>query len=269
MWRIIGASVMGTTHEDADLGCQDASGWRADENLTCLAVADGAGSRSRSGQGAALAVEQGILLAGRYVGRGDPATWLPPVFEGVRQQIVELAATQAHEADDYATTIAVAVVAGNLVCVGQIGDSIAILGHDGRYETLAPEPAAEYVNETTFITDRHALGRARYTVRPADEVDAIFLSTDGLRFKILADLGTATPFVPFFEDVEAYLQSHEPSTDALRQFLSGLDDQSGDDKTLVAAVRVSSPSDLDPAREGPQKGLPARQHGLGTGGGLA
>jgi hypothetical protein len=260
---------MGTSHEDADISCQDASGWRADENLTCLAVADGAGSRPRSRQGATLAVDQGIFLAGKYAGRDDPATWLPLVFEDVRQQIIALAAVQEHEAGDYATTVAVAVVSGDLVCVGQVGDSIVVFGHDGQYETVAPEPAAEYVNETTFITDYGALDRARYTVRPVDEVDAIFLSTDGLRFKILADLSAATPFVPFFEDVEAYLQSSEPSTDALCQFLGGLDDQSGDDKTLVAAVRVSSPPGLDAGMEGPTTTLAMRQQWLSIDGGLA
>ena len=134
---------------------------------------------------------------------------------------------------------------------------------------MVPEQAAEYVNETTFITDHRALDRARYTVRPSKEVDAIFLPTDGLRFKILADLGTSTPFVPFFEDVEAYLQSREPRTDALRQFLSGLDDQSGDDKTLVAAVRMNSPRGLDTGTEGPATEPDERQRQLSAEEGLA
>ncbi len=279
MWKIIGASVTGTTHEAAGTGCQDASDWRANHDLTCLAVADGAGSRPRCGQGAALAVEQGILLAEGYARRsdpGDPATWLPQVFEDVRRRIIALAAAEGNQSGDYATTVALAVVTGDVVCVGQVGDSIAVLGCGGRYETVTPEPTAEYVNETTFITDDHALDRARFTVRPADEVNAIFLSTDGLRFKILADLAAATPFTPFFEDMEAYLQSPAPSTDALREFLAGLDDQSGDDKTLVAAVRISSPSGhggpasetLAAGAQEPVAGLAEQQHRFSAGGGF-
>ena len=47
---------------------------------------------------------------------------------------------------------------------------------------------------------------------------------------------TATA-VPFFEDLAAFARSPLASDDAVRAFLAGLDDQSGDDKTLVAAVR--------------------------------
>lgn len=143
MWKIIGASVTGTTHEAAGTGCQDASDWRANHDLTCLAVADGAGSRPRCGQGAALAVEQGILLAEGYARRsdpGDPATWLPQVFEDVRRRIIALAAAEGNQSGDYATTVALAVVTGDVVCVGQVGDSIAVLGCGGRYETVTPEP---------------------------------------------------------------------------------------------------------------------------------
>jgi hypothetical protein len=90
------------------------------------------------------------------------------------------------------------------------------------------------VNETAFLTGPDALGELRIDVTPADTV---FLTTDGLRFKILDDLATAAPFAPFFEDLAAFARSPQASDDAVRAFLAGLDDQSGDDKTLVAAVR--------------------------------
>lgn len=45
MCRVIGASVTGRSHEAAGKDCEDASGQRAEPELTCLAVADGAGSR--------------------------------------------------------------------------------------------------------------------------------------------------------------------------------------------------------------------------------
>ncbi len=172
------------------------------------------------------------------------------VFTSVREQIGALAAEEGNDPGDYAATLAVAVMAGEVVCVGQVGDTIAVLGNQGRYETLAPASRTEYVNETSFITDDNVLAQPRITVRPTAEVDAVFLSTDGLRFKILADLAAATPYTPFFEDVQAYVRAHDADTDALRRFLTSLDDQSGDDKTLVAAVRgrpVPPPTDSEEA----------------------
>jgi hypothetical protein len=149
-----------------------------------------------------------------------------------------LASAEGKDPGAYASTLAVAVLAPESIAVAQVGDTIAVLGRDGRYETLAPEPPGEYVNETAFLTGPGPLAEARIAVRPADGVDGVYLATDGLRFKILADLAASTPFTPFFDDLTAYARSPAASDDALSRFLSGLDDQSGDDKTLVAAVRA-------------------------------
>ena len=85
----------------------------------------------------------------------------------------------------------------------------------------------------------------------------MFLSTDGMRFQILADLVGATPFTPFFADAEVYTRSPSADADADGRFLAALDDQSGDDKTLLVAVRAPAPE--APARLGT---LPPYPHGV-------
>jgi hypothetical protein len=240
MWKVIGASVTGASHNARAIPCQDASGWQVNNDVTCLAVADGAGSRARSDQGARLAVEKALFLANAFARGpepGDPTAMMRHLFADVHSQLGELAAAEGNSIGDYAATMAVAVMAGDIVCVGQVGDTIAVVGHQGHYESLSPPPHHEYVNETAFITDDYALDQARIDVKPGRAVDAVFLSTDGLRLKILADLAAATPFTPFFEDMQAYICSPEANVDAVRRFLTRLDDQSGDDKTLVAAIR--------------------------------
>jgi serine/threonine protein phosphatase PrpC len=239
VWKVIGASVTGTSHLAVGTQCQDASDWRVQAGLTCLAVADGAGSRPRSGQGASLAVRHALQAAGELAGgAGDPASWLRLTFARARDQVNALAAADRRDAGDYATTLAVAVLTPEVIVIGQVGDTIAVTGSAGQYATLAPAPQGEYVNETTFITQPGALDELRVTITAAAGVDAVFLSTDGLRFKILDDLAVSTPFRPFFEDLTTYARSASATTDAVRRFLAGLDDQSGDDKTLLAAVRT-------------------------------
>jgi len=238
MWQVIGASVAGTAHQAAGRECEDACGWRAAPGLTCLAVADGAGSRPMSRHGAARAVESSLLACAEGSRDEDPAAWLRLIFAAAREQITARALADGKDAGDYATTLAVAVLTGAAVAVGQIGDTIAVAGRAGKYETLTPAPRAEYVNETAFLTGPDALDALRITVTPAAQADTLFLATDGLRFKILDDLATAAPFTPFFDDLAAFARSAQASDDAVRAFLAALDDQSGDDKTLVAAVRA-------------------------------
>jgi len=254
MWKVIGASVTGTKHRAAGQEGQDAADWRTQAGLTCLAVADGAGSRPRAGHGATLAVGRALRRAvcaadpgaadagaaepgAAEPAAGDPAAWLRLIFAEAREQITAQAAAHGHDPGDYATTLAVAILTRHEVSIGQIGDTIAVAGHQGRYETVAPERRGEYLNETTFLTEPGALAGLRIVTRPAAEVDTVFLATDGLRFKVL-ELPAGAAFRPFFEDLGAYARSPGASPDAVRRFLAGLDDQTGDDKTLVAAVRT-------------------------------
>ena len=243
MWKIIGASVTGASHEAAGTSCEDASSWRAGPTVTCLAIADGAGSRPLSGRGAALAVDRALLMARACAGRDepdDPHTWLQLIVKDVREQIAMLAAAEGREPGDFASTLGIAILTSTVACVGQIGDTIAVLGEAGQYRTVDPAPRTEYVNETSFVTDKSAAEQLRVTIEPVAGIDSVFLSTDGLRYKVLGNLMTAAPFPPFFEDLAAYTRSPEASVDQIRQFLASLDDQCGDDKTLVAAVRMAS-----------------------------
>ncbi|HEY3342098.1 MAG TPA: protein phosphatase 2C domain-containing protein, partial [Anaerolineae bacterium] len=57
-WRVVGASVMGTSHQEMGTPCQDAHAYRvASTGELIVAIADGAGSASRSAEGAALVVQ--------------------------------------------------------------------------------------------------------------------------------------------------------------------------------------------------------------------
>jgi hypothetical protein len=240
MWKIIGATVTGTSHRDAGTDCQDAAGWRSESGIACLAVADGAGSRPLSAAGSALAVERALLAAAECADPLGPLAWIRAAFDDAHEHIAALAASAGHAADDYATTLALAVITDTAVAVGQVGDSIAVVGGPDSYRAVDPEVKGEYVNETFFITQHDWLDHLRVTVMPAAAVSSIALSTDGLRYKILANPVTGIPFDPFFDDLVSYARGAEADSESVVRFLASLDDQTGDDKSLVTAVRVGS-----------------------------
>lgn len=242
MWKVIGASVPGNSHKENGTRCQDASGWRSHADVTCLAVADGAGSRPSSGAGSALAVERALLVAAKRADPLGPMAWVRAAFEDAREQIAGMAASAGHTPDEYATTLALAILTPDAITVGQVGDSIVVAETAGQYRTIDPDVKGEYVNETAFITGPDWLDHLRISVMPADATSMVALSTDGLRYKILSHPVTATPFGPFFADLVSYVRSPEASCEGIMQFLTGLDDQTGDDKTLLAAVRVDPPA---------------------------
>jgi hypothetical protein len=133
------------------------------------------------------------------------------------------------------------------VAVGQVGDAIAVIGGGGRYFTVNPEVKGEYVNETFFLTASDWTEHLRISVL-AGRADVVALSTDGLRYKI-SNTRTGAPFGPFFDSLVSYGQEAAASSDGIGKFLAGLEnDQTGDDKSLVAAIQVAG--DEDPAQDG-------------------
>ena len=108
-------------------------------------------------------------------------------------------------------------------------------------EAVAVAARHEHVNETVFLTSPGALAEHLETYRTdADAVDALALSTDGLRYQVLDDLADSRPFAPFFRAAWAYAAREDATPDAVTAFLDETPDQSGDDKTLVLAVRDRS-----------------------------
>ena len=74
MWNVVGGSATGKSHLRNGTECQDSHGWliRAD-GVVCLSVADGAGSRPRSGEGSQAAVEAVLDWASDLPGAPTPA----------------------------------------------------------------------------------------------------------------------------------------------------------------------------------------------------
>jgi hypothetical protein len=216
-WRLVGGSVTGSLHRRQGRGCDDAFGWHVDDALVVAVTADGAGSRPGTSAFGAFTAVQAVLTAAR----DDPA--VEHVFQAALAAVEDAADGLGVAPDLLATTLSVAVITAERIGIGQIGDGIAVRGAGEAVEAVAIGERAEHVNETVFLTSPGALtDHLRTFSTSAGAVDALALTTDGLRYQVLdARRGDATP-------------------DAITAFLEEVEDQSGDDKTLVLAVRDPS-----------------------------
>lgn len=247
-WHAIAVSVAGSGHRAHGLPCQDASDVAVLPDGTLVAaVADGAGSAPRSGEGARLAVGTAVHALWDALDRPVPRdvpTALADAFREARDVVAEVAAAAGHPARDYATTLLVAVATGDALHVAQTGDGMIVARDaEGRIHAATTPQNGEYANETFFVTMPGSDGpRYQATLPPAA---GLALTTDGL-LPIAVDLATMTPHAPFFAPLLAYAAA-DPDGAArgdLADFLAA-DRVAGrvdDDLTLVLAV----PRDPDP-----------------------
>jgi hypothetical protein len=133
-------------------------------------------------------------------------------------------------------------------------------------ESVGPPTRGEYINEATFLTSDDWEKDLRVNELSIDDVVAIALSTDGLEYKILQNVRLSDPYLPFFEDAFAWLLRDDVTTEAVTSFIDKLEDESGDDKTLLLARRLprvsgdvtghKAPSAAEPVEAGQQRSVP-------------
>ncbi|EMF54625.1 MULTISPECIES: PP2C family serine/threonine-protein phosphatase [Streptomyces] len=253
-WRIHGLSVEGYRHRRQGLPCQDACAATATTSVAVLAVADGAGSRPRSEEGARLAVRLATEHFGR---RAEAALEVPPgeaVHDLLRDSLHDVSKDfldrTGADAQDFATTLTVVVLAPGWIGHVTVGDGFVVVRagtEDGeRQFHLLPQAAAasEYSNETVFLTSPDA-ARWTHTECVADDgVDGVLLSTDGLAQAMLnrAADGAASPNTSFADAVFRSLDTaaeddRDPNLAALLRS-DRLTALNADDKTLLRAVRT-------------------------------
>lgn len=182
-------------------------------------------------------VAAAIDVSGQAAGAGQAPT-VEAIFTEARGRLERLARENDVDIKEFATTFAVVVITDDSFEVGQIGDSIVVLREPtGLLQALSPAEKFEYANETVFLTDSSWLSHVRGDRLATSNASGVALSTDGLRFKILDDLAAGLPYAPFFEDAFSWFDSTSATSEAVSRFIDRLDDQSGDDKTFVIAVR--------------------------------
>jgi hypothetical protein len=256
MWRVRGFSVQGYAHLTEGIPCQDAYRQAVVGSSAVLAVADGAGSRPRSAEGAAVLVTITVeVLTGMLKAPGDPPDGrllkkrLDQAYERIRGQFLRQATLLGGEgrAGDFAATLVAAVVTDGLLGIIQVGDGFVVVRTASRQGGMAyhllsrPEVSGQHSNETVFVTSA-AAETAEITCVADPGITGILLSTDGLMPAALAYEQGRPEGVneDFVHRVLGHLD-HDGSDPRpiLRTMISdGVVQLTGDDLTMVAAVRA-------------------------------
>ncbi len=248
MWRVLAKSVAGSSHRRVQAECQDSCFTHrisvGEDECLILACADGAGSASEGGLGAAMACRH-VCLRARDALSGDlrvadlDELQLLGWYKEVRDDLAEEAARRGIRPRELACTLLTAVLSPDAAVFAQVGDGVIVLGADGTYRVVTWPTSGEYANETTFITT-DAFEDAFECVRWQGPVREVALLTDGLQRLALsyADRSVHAPFfTPMFQ---ALLAAEAPDLlgPELERFLDSpaVNQRTDDDKTLVLAM---------------------------------
>ena len=251
MWRYVGASVKGISHQRSNTPCQDYSAVieLSSGSLLLLVCSDGAGSAIRSELGSEIACRTLVDEVTRFanLSGGIENVTRETATEWVQAIRVELD-IQAHAAGltarDLACTIIAALIGPDSAAFIQVGDGAAVtVSKDDTYKVVFWPEQGEYANTTIFVAAADALERLRVDICP-EAVKDVALFTDGLQHLALR-YESRTAHTPFFAPMFARLRSEEQwrsLVDPLKSFLGSeaVSKRTDDDCTLVLASRCDS-----------------------------
>ena len=256
-WRVIRASVQGTSHAKTGQPCQDSSsvGMGAPDGMLVAAVADGAGSAELSADGSRIAA----CTASRRAA-GLLCLHSHPLYEGVLKEILRESvhsARSALEAEaqrrnkyfrDFAATLMVAICAPEITGAAQIGDGAMVATgagmpenrERGDYTLFSAPQRGEYANTTNFITSDNWKDSLDITTRYGG-VWRLAMFTDGIQSIALSAAAGNAPHAPFFDPLFSWAEKQEDvyaAGDGLATFLSSprVTARADDDLTLLLAV---------------------------------
>ena len=251
-WRVVPASVSGSSHLRQGAECQDAS---SDTFLTdgspIVVVCDGAGSAGRAAEGSRLAADASTSFLRECLEKALPTDiegWertLTACLRHVRSVLVKTAEGQASPGgteglSEFATTLLIAVATRDWLVAAQVGDG-AIVSRDasGALSVLTVQGESEYVNETTFMTSTDFLKRAHLYVSQQTDVTGLAVLSDGLQLLALK-YSDNSAHAPFFVHMFAFAENPDAAQADLEEFLRSdkVCERTDDDKTLVLAVRT-------------------------------
>jgi serine/threonine protein phosphatase PrpC len=256
-WKIGGASVSGFSHIEEDIPCQDAHAYNIREGGWLIAaVADGAGSARLSHIGSKAFVDdivensQALDLTNEF----EPLKISEFLIKSVNDTSLRLLEEQEAKEDseiciksDFAATLVVVFANSEGGAFFHVGDGAGIaIAADKSVNTIITKPQnGEYANETYFITMENWDSYLRVT-NFGSGFDTILLMSDGVTPMAMTK-GCAGPFNAFVDPVIGYLREATPA-DADAALIGTLSNKkvrsvTGDDKTLVWAVRPSDQQD--------------------------
>lgn len=251
-WRAFYASVRGTSHEELGLPCQDACEVWDSGDVLIAAIADGAGSGSRSELGSACCVQSVVSSLRRYFDQpphgvdgsvdaiATSQSNLIDIVDDARREVISLAGTKNLQPSDLACTL-VGVVArlpdrGYFFHVGD-GAAIANVSGAASREIVSAPENGEYSNETWFVTAEDWRNHLRIT--PIEHpIELLAVMTDG-SVPLATTAKATTLFHGFIEPITNYLDTHpgEEGNAGLRSILDSTrtSNITNDDKSIVLA----------------------------------
>lgn len=181
--RTFQLAMPGTGHKKSGLLCQDKTIALYENDTTCVALADGAGSAALSHFGAEAAVrataEELCNSFDEFYDAKDTRSVRMHLISSVRKKLQELATKNDASMNDFASTLLFVAQKDNRYIAGQLGDGCMAFLRSGKTHLVSKPEKGEFANVTIFTTSPEAEHHLKLFKGEIGAITGFFLMSDG------------------------------------------------------------------------------------------
>lgn len=182
MWKVVGASIRGTSHVRDDKPCQDYIKYYHVSETCCIALSDGAGSYIYPEKGAQISCDAICQLIEKsfdefYELQVDEIK--RKLIHKIRTRIGIHAKNKNVSKDEFSATLLFVAIKSEKFLLGHIGDGVIGCLKDGKLIVLSNPENGEFANTTYFVTSKNYQKHLRLIKGINDGSEAFFLMSDG------------------------------------------------------------------------------------------
>lgn len=183
MWNSIQCAVQGRGHIKDEIPCQDKTYYLFENDISVIALADGAGSASMSHFGAEFVTHKICELLTQqfdiYFNEDDGAT-VKRVIVGILMEGLENLAKELNcEIKDLASTLLVVSVYDGKYIILHIGDGVIGYVKNDELKIASHPENGEFVNTTVFVTSKDVFPTMKIMKGKLNGITGFVLMSDG------------------------------------------------------------------------------------------
>lgn len=182
MWKVVKATMRGTSHIKDNLPCQDVVD-SSISSVKIIVLADGAGSAKYSDLGAKYACNAIISNVERRFNKlydTDLQLLKKRLVNSIQLRLYNSASKKKTDINEFCSTLLFAAIKGSKLLIGHIGDGvIGAIDNEGKNIVISEPERGEFANTTFFTTTPDYRSHFRIYKLSVDGFKSIFLMSDG------------------------------------------------------------------------------------------
>lgn len=183
MWQISQCSVEGRSHINQQIPCQDKTFSLIKNNISVIALADGAGSAKQSHFGAKVITKficnDFVENFDRYFDSDDGIYIKEELVRKINLELNTLSQKLNCKFEDLASTLMAVSIKNDEFIIIHIGDGLIGYLKDNKLKVASNPENGEFINTTIFTTSKDLLLKMKLIKGNINNIDAFFIMSDG------------------------------------------------------------------------------------------